>query len=149
MYLLTYKTLRDLINQDLHLQTQDCWRLFRQVLEGLIHIHDHGIIHRDLKPENVFIDMSNNAKIGDYGLAANIEFQPQNRPVLTILNTDTTLTSSIGTTVYVAPEMKSIGGGKYNQKADVGRILSPCTFKSLTPSRCFPLGSSFLKCASP
>ena len=113
------KTLRDLIAQALHLQTQECWRLFRQVLEGLSHIHDHGIIHRDLKPENIFIDGSNNAKIGDYGLAANIEFQPSTRHALATVPTSTNLTQSIGTSIYVAPEVKSSGGGKYNQKVDV------------------------------
>lgn len=32
------------------------WRRFRQIAEGLNHIHHHGIIHRDLKPGNIFIE---------------------------------------------------------------------------------------------
>lgn len=62
-------TLRDLIRGDLHRYEDEQWRFLRQILEGLQHIHSQGIIHRDLKPENCFIDMSNNLKIGDFGLA--------------------------------------------------------------------------------
>jgi translation initiation factor 2-alpha kinase 4 len=46
-------TLRDMIRKGFHDRADDMWRLFRQILEGLVHIHSHGIIHRDLKPENV------------------------------------------------------------------------------------------------
>ena len=45
------------------------WKLFRQITEGLAHIHSQGIIHRDLKPENIFLDANGIPKIGDFGLA--------------------------------------------------------------------------------
>ena len=49
------------------------WRLFRQILEGLVHIHGVGVVHRDLKPENIFIGSGpaglDTVKIGDFGLA--------------------------------------------------------------------------------
>lgn len=44
------------------------WHLFRQVVEGLAHIHSQGIIHRDLTPSNIFFDVRNDIKIGDFGL---------------------------------------------------------------------------------
>lgn len=63
------RTLRDLIKRDLYKENDEIWRLFRQVLEGLAHIHGLNIVHRDLKPENVFIDAASNVRIGDFGLA--------------------------------------------------------------------------------
>ena len=44
------------------------WHLFRQIVEGLAHIHAQGIIHRDLTPNNIFSDARNDIKIGDFGL---------------------------------------------------------------------------------
>lgn len=62
------RTLRDLIKRGLHKEKEEIWRLFRQILEGLAHIHALNIVHRDLKPENIFIDAASNVKIGDFGL---------------------------------------------------------------------------------
>jgi translation initiation factor 2-alpha kinase 4 len=45
------------------------WRLFREIVEGLAHIHQQGMIHRDLKPVNIFLDSNDHVKIGDFGLA--------------------------------------------------------------------------------
>ena len=91
------------------------------MLQGLAHIHQNGVIHRDLKPENVFIDQSNTVRIGDFGLA---------RPGQTSQKLSSNgfvapdLTASIGTSVYVAPEVRSSSGGNYNEKADVSFVLS-------------------------
>jgi serine/threonine protein kinase len=63
------KTLKDLIDKNLYLDVDKVWRLFREILQGLNHIHEQGMIHRDLKPRNVLIDANGHAKIGDFGLA--------------------------------------------------------------------------------
>ena len=112
------QTLRDLIRDDFHSNTEECWRLFRQVLQGLVYIHSHGVIHRDLKPENIFIsfDESNTVRIGDFGLARPGGISSKGRSKG---STDPQLTTSIGTSFYVAPEVKSSGGGRYNEKADM------------------------------
>ncbi|MCJ1313807.1 hypothetical protein MMC25_007487 [Agyrium rufum] len=113
------KTLKNLIDDGICAQVHTCWRLFRQVLEGLNHIHSHGIIHRDLKPANVFIDATGNAQIGDYGLAAEVSVENSNKFGVKAAPLNPSLTQSIGTSVYVAPEVKSSGGGSYNEKADL------------------------------
>ena len=98
----------------------EIWRLVHQILQGLAYMHQNHVIHRDMKPENVFIDQSNTVRIGDFGLA---------RPGETSLHTFSKapaapdLTASIGTTAYVAPEVRSSGGGSYNEKADVSPTI--------------------------
>ncbi|KAK0720656.1 anticodon binding domain of tRNAs-domain-containing protein [Lasiosphaeris hirsuta] len=114
------RTLRDLISRNLYKDNEEVWRLFRQVLEGLVHIHSLNIVHRDLKPENVFIsagpDGVENVKIGDFGLATS----GQSTNEKSAANMDSgDLTRSIGTAVYVAPEVRTGGGGSYTAKVDM------------------------------
>ncbi|KAJ0355585.1 hypothetical protein KNSL1_000712 [Colletotrichum chrysophilum] len=97
------------------------WRLFRQILEGLAHIHGLSIVHRDLKPENVFIahssDGTDNVKIGDFGLATSGQFAVD-RSLPNAMESDD-ITRSIGTTSYAAPEVRSGSQGMYSSKVDM------------------------------
>ncbi|KKK25383.1 hypothetical protein ARAM_005483, partial [Aspergillus rambellii] len=113
-----WKTLRDLTRNGLYDDTDRSWRLFRQILDGLAHIHGHGIIHRDLKPDNIFIDAANNPRIGDFGLATSGQFTTAVRSSAAA-DFEGNLTRSLGTTYYVAPEMKSGFAGHYNEKVDM------------------------------
>ncbi|KAF8463587.1 kinase-like domain-containing protein [Kalaharituber pfeilii] len=118
MELCERQTLRDLLRNDLYLRVDECWRLFRQILEGLAHIHGLGIIHRDLKPDNIFIDVSGNPRIGDFGLATSGQAY-HDKNLLQSDNADSDLTTDVGTALYVAPELRSHGQGKYNEKVDM------------------------------
>ncbi|KMP03056.1 serine/threonine-protein kinase gcn2 [Coccidioides immitis RMSCC 2394] len=111
-------TLRDLIRDGLHENVDASWRLFRQILDGLNHIHTHGIIHRDLKPDNIFLDVTNNPRIGDFGLATRGQFSTAIQSSF-VPDIGESFTRSIGTTYYVAPEMKSAADGQYNEKVDM------------------------------
>lgn len=111
-------TLRDLIRKGLSGNDDEIWRIFREIVDGLTHIHLHGIIHRDLKPDNIFIDVANNPKIGDFGLATSGQYSISNQ-IQTATPTDGEMTRSIGTTFYVAPELKSGIIGNYNDKVDM------------------------------
>lgn len=62
-------TLRTAIDNGLYEDEERIWRLFREIVEGLAHIHQQGMIHRDLKPVNIFLDSNDHVKIGDFGLA--------------------------------------------------------------------------------
>lgn len=64
--------IRNAIDNGLYEDTDRVWRLFREIVEGLSHIHQQGMIHRDLKPVNIFLDSNDHVKIGDFGLATNI-----------------------------------------------------------------------------
>lgn len=63
-----YRTLRQMFESYNQFDKELAWHLFRQIVEGLAHIHGHGIIHRDLTPNNIFFDARNDIKIGDFGL---------------------------------------------------------------------------------
>ncbi|KAG5943979.1 hypothetical protein E4U59_007733 [Claviceps monticola] len=118
------RTLRDLISRGLYKSTVDIWRLFRQILEGLMHIHGLSIVHRDLKPENIFISSSiegvDNIKIGDFGLATSGQFSVDKTADSNNDNNDTLetvdMTRSIGTAYYAAPEVRSDAHGMYSTK---------------------------------
>lgn len=110
------QTLRDLIRKEM--DDEEIWRLLRQIVEGLVHIHGHGIIHRDLKPDNIFIDLAGNPKIGDFGLATSGQYQHAGQQS-SGRGTGGDMTRSIGTTYYVAPELRSNVSGNYNDKVDV------------------------------
>ncbi|KAI5790224.1 kinase-like domain-containing protein [Geopyxis carbonaria] len=129
-------TLRDRIRQGLSIE--ESWKLLRQILEGLAHIHGLGIIHRDLKPENIFIDMAGDPQIGDFGLATNelVVDNSMARNASQLENIgENELTTNVGTALYVAPELKIQGKGNYNEKVDM-YSLGVIFFEM-----CYPLGS--------
>lgn len=118
MELCERKTLRNLITRGL--TEDDSWRLVRQITEGLAHIHSNAIIHRDLKPDNVFIDNANNPKIGDFGLATTGQYVPlDQRASSSKSSAGPEMTRSVGTALYVAPELQSGRASDLNQKVDM------------------------------
>lgn len=141
------KTLRDVIRDGLYDDIDRSWRLFRQILDGLSHIHSHGIIHRDLKPDNIFIDVANNPRIGDFGLATSGQFMTAVRSSASV-DTAGQFTRSIGTTYYVAPEIKSTSGGQYNEKVDVSWKVTRLFWNDCSDSlRCIHWELYFSRCA--
>uniref|UniRef100_A0A3Q3K5S2 Serine/threonine-protein kinase Nek2 n=1 Tax=Monopterus albus TaxID=43700 RepID=A0A3Q3K5S2_MONAL len=63
------------------------------------------VLHRDLKPANIFLDVRQNVKLGDFGLAR-------------ILNHDTSFAKTfVGTPYYMSPEQ--INQMSYNEKSDI------------------------------
>jgi len=45
-----------------------------QCITGLKYLHSHKVIHRDMKIGNLFLNDKLEIKIGDFGLAAKLEF---------------------------------------------------------------------------
>ncbi|PWN39467.1 Serine/threonine-protein kinase [Ceraceosorus guamensis] len=124
MELVENQTLRETIDKGMTFE--DAWRLFRQIIEALVHIHSLGIIHRDLKPSNILIEASGNVKIGDFGLATTAQHagdgqaQTTNGTLDADLSASTELTSDVGTNLYIAPEVEAKGGGgRYDAKVDM------------------------------
>ncbi|KAI1002532.1 eIF-2-alpha kinase [Podosphaera aphanis] len=130
------QTLRDLIKREIHKDNQEIWRLFRQILEGLVHIHGLNIVHRDLKPENIFIDAASNVKIGDFGLATSGQGTVTEKTSPAQLPPSGDMTQGVGTAFYVAPEVNSSVKGTYTSKVDMyslGMIFFEMCFRPLIP----------------
>ncbi|XP_063039722.1 eIF-2-alpha kinase GCN2 isoform X2 [Engraulis encrasicolus] len=137
-------TLRDTIDQALHLDNSRLWRLFREILDGLAYIHQQGMIHRDLKPVNIFLDSQDHVKIGDFGLAtdhpANVaagKLEVEEGSSGPVLKPDPTgnMTGMVGTALYVSPEVQGNTKATYNQKVDLfslGIILFEMSYRPMT-----------------
>ncbi|KAL9251582.1 eIF-2-alpha kinase GCN2-like protein [Drosera capensis] len=115
------RTLRQLLESYNYFDKDLAWHLFRQIVEGLAHIHGQGIIHRDLTPNNIFFDARNDIKIGDFGLAKFLKLEQLDQdPAFTSdapgISTDGT--GQIGTYFYTAPEIEQ-GWPKIDEKADM------------------------------
>ena len=94
------------------------WQIFIKITLGLTTIHKMKILHRDLKTLNIFLNKDMGIKIGDLGIAKQ-------------LNQGSFANTLIGTPYYISPEMCE--DKPYNQKSDVwalGCILYElCTFR--------------------
>ncbi|KAL8263633.1 hypothetical protein R6Q59_021763 [Mikania micrantha] len=114
------RTLRQLFESYSHFDKKVAWHLFRQIVEGLAHIHGQGIIHRDLTPNNIFFDARNDIKIGDFGLAKFLKLEQLDQDVDPTETTGMSVdgTGQIGTYFYTAPEIEQ-QWPKINEKADM------------------------------
>eukprot|EP00057_Strongylocentrotus_purpuratus_P031627 XP_785160.3 PREDICTED: eukaryotic translation initiation factor 2-alpha kinase 4 [Strongylocentrotus purpuratus] len=140
-------TLRTAIDAGMYEDKRRLWTHFREIIEGLAHIHLQGMIHRDLKPVNIFLDSNDFVKIGDFGLATSeqmagaltSEVSCHNRLTDSSHSGEATpgnhLTGKVGTALYVAPELCKARIGHYNQKVDLyslGIIFFEMCYRSLS-----------------
>ncbi|KAI7743479.1 hypothetical protein M8C21_011242 [Ambrosia artemisiifolia] len=114
------RTLRQMFESYSHFDKKIAWHLFRQIVEGLAHIHSQGIIHRDLTPNNIFFDARNDIKIGDFGLAKFLKLEQLDQDLDPAETTGVSVdgTGQIGTYFYTAPEIEQ-RWPKINEKADM------------------------------
>ncbi|CAF0742300.1 unnamed protein product [Adineta steineri] len=68
----------------------------KQVVEGLVYLHDHDILHRDIKLSNLLLTDTYDVKIADFGLAKQL---PSKR--------EQTNETMCGTPNYISPEIAS------------------------------------------
>eukprot|EP00039_Didymoeca_costata_P002273 m.58879 g.58879 ORF g.58879 m.58879 type:complete len:1458 (-) comp11205_c0_seq1:96-4469(-) len=90
------------------------------VQAGMQYLHDLGRLHRDLKSGNVLLSKKLRAKVGDFGSMRDIlksNSSPQHFVLDTPINHVATLTTGIGTPVYMAPEI--LRNQHYGPSADV------------------------------
>ncbi|CAF0965022.1 unnamed protein product [Rotaria sordida] len=80
----------------------------RQILEGLVYLHENYFVHRDIKCANILRDISGNIKLGDFGTS---------RRLIAITNQNQPNSGTIGTAHWTAPEI--IRGNIFGRKADI------------------------------
>ena len=87
------QTLNELVKRRKRLTEIEVQCYLLQIIKALKYIHSHKIIHRDLKLGNLFITQKLELKLGDFGLAAKLDYEGQRRRTL------------CGTPNYIAPEI--------------------------------------------
>ena len=78
---------------------------FIEICEAIKYIHNKNILHRDLKELNIFLTSNNNIKLGDFGLAK--QLNANNNVAFTM----------VGTIIYESPEI--LNGRPYDKKSDI------------------------------
>ncbi len=100
-------TVKELINQNGHLDWKVAVPIAIQVGIALEHAHKNGIVHRDIKPQNILINREKIAKITDFGIAR-----------ASTTNTITMNTgSALGSVHYFSPEQAR--GGNVGPSSDI------------------------------
>lgn len=94
MELLEGSTLAEVLKGKGRMPWREALRIGEKVASGLACLHGHGLLHRDIKPQNVFLTVSGDVKLLDFGLV--------------LVPSQTRLTeagSVVGTLEYMAPEL--------------------------------------------
>jgi NIMA (never in mitosis gene a)-related kinase 1/4/5 len=86
-------------------EEEEVFDWFLQIGMALEFIHSKMILHRDIKPSNVFLTKRNLVKLGDFGIAKQMD------------DTSVFALTCVGTPYYLSPEL--IEGRPYNQFSDV------------------------------
>ena len=87
------------------MEVRETAKMGMDICHALVCCEQSRIIHRDIKPSNIFVDAYGNFKLGDFGIARQME------------KTRSTL-SQKGTEMYMAPEVR-FGDGQSSYNVDI------------------------------
>jgi serine/threonine protein kinase len=111
-------TLNDLLRKKRRFSEPEALYYMYDLIMGVKYLHRHRVLHRDLKLGNLFLDEQMKLKIGDFGLAAQLEHEGEKKKTI------------CGTPNYIAPEILD-GKTGHSYEVDVwsiGVILYTCLF---------------------
>ncbi|GAM26943.1 hypothetical protein SAMD00019534_101180, partial [Acytostelium subglobosum LB1] len=78
----------------------------RQVLEGLVYLHEQGVVHRDIKGANILTTKEGKIKLADFGVATKFD--------------DMAAAAVVGTPYWMAPEIIELNGA--STKSDIWSV---------------------------
>ncbi len=87
------QTLKETVKRRKRLHELEVQCYLGQLIPAMRHIHGMNVIHRDLKLGNLFLGKNMELKVGDFGLAAKLDFAGERRRTV------------CGTPNYIAPEV--------------------------------------------
>ncbi|KAI9044691.1 Pkinase-domain-containing protein [Aspergillus affinis] len=111
----------DMVRKRKCLSLPEVRRLMIQLCGAVKYLHKRNVAHRDLKMGNLFLDQNMDIKVGDFGLAAMIISERDEKRRRTLC----------GTPNYIAPEVLDKTKGGHTQKVDIWSLGVIC-FAMLT-----------------
>ncbi|PGH26757.1 PLK protein kinase [Polytolypa hystricis UAMH7299] len=99
----------DMVRKRKCLSLPEVRRFMIQLCGAVKYMHKRNVAHRDLKMGNLFLDKDMDIKVGDFGLAAIILSEKDEKRRKTLC----------GTPNYIAPEVLDKSKGGHNQKVDI------------------------------
>jgi polo-like kinase 1 len=102
--------LKELLKKRKRLHELEAQYYVGQIITGVKYVHTQNVIHRDLKLGNLFLGKNLELKIGDFGLAAKLDFTGEKRRTV------------CGTPNYIAPEVLNSKICGHSFEADIWSI---------------------------
>eukprot|EP01138_Halocafeteria_seosinensis_P014851 gb/GECG01015161.1/.p1 GENE.gb/GECG01015161.1/~~gb/GECG01015161.1/.p1 ORF type:complete len:793 (+),score=103.22 gb/GECG01015161.1/:1-2379(+) len=99
------QTLMEVIKRRKRLTEHEARYFGLQLLDAVRYLHKNNIIHRDLKLGNIFLGKDMQVKVGDFGLAAALDYAEERKQTV------------CGTPNYIAPEV--LRGTGHSSQADI------------------------------
>lgn len=99
-------SLSDVLRRRKRLAEIEAQSYLQNLSNALLHLHSHRIIHRDIKLANILLTDKMEVKLGDFGLAAKLEYEGERKRTI------------CGTPNYIAPEILD-GKNGHSYECDV------------------------------